>query len=107
MHGHRLPVESPHPLLLRAALDEREHLLEEVVAAESRIDHALPQIAYGSAGSSHFPGEAADDLAVGRRPHANLEETALQHLAHAVGEVEVLVRHAVAVHGIRAARDPD
>ena len=107
VHGHRLPVESQHALLLGAALDEGEHLLEEAVAAESRVDHALSEIADGSAGSSHFPGEAADDLAVGRRPDAYLEQAAPEHLAHTVGKIEVLVRHAVAVHGIRAARDPD
>jgi hypothetical protein len=52
MHRHRLAVEPEHAAVARAALHEPEHLLEQAMVAEARIDQALFHVADGRAGRS-------------------------------------------------------
>src|SRR6266700_1597177 len=50
MHGDRLGVEAEHAALARAALREPEHLLEQAMVAEARIDQAFAEVADSGAG---------------------------------------------------------
>ena len=107
MHGDRLGVEAEHAAFLRAALRELEHLLEQAMVAEARIDQAFAEVADRGAGVRNLAGKTARDLTVGRGADVHLEQAAAEHLAHAVREVEVVVRQRVAVDGVRAARHGD
>ena len=72
------------------------------MAPKPGLHHALAEIADRGAGPCHLAGEAAHDLAVRRRAHADLEQPALKHLAQVVGAVQVVVGHGIAVAGIGA-----
>jgi hypothetical protein len=107
MHRHRLAEEPEHAAVARAALHEPQHLLEQAVVAEARIDQALFHVAHGSAGALDLAREHAHHLAVGRGADAHLEQAAVEHLAQAIREVEILVGQRVAIDGVRAARHGD
>ena len=107
VHRDCLGVETEHALFRGVLDEERQHLLEQAMAAEARVDHALAQVSDGRAGPLHLPRETAYDLARGSHSHAYLEEPAVQHLAHVIREIEVVVGHGVAVNGIGTLGDGD